>query len=401
MKEGGVALPSIRDWKASDFDGKRVLVRVDLNVPLLRGRVGEDWRLRAALPTIRFLADRGARVLLLAHLGRPGGKRVPALSLRPVARRLSTLLGKTVTFVPDVTGPRAEKAVLRAKPGDVLLLENLRFFSGEEKNGSAFTRALAKLGDHFVQDGFAVCHRVDASLVGLPKFLPSAAGLLLAEEIRVLSHLLTHPKKPFVVLLGGAKIETKIGVIPALAKKAQTVAVGGMLVIPFLKALGHRVGASPVRAADVRAAKRLLALRALLLPSDVVVARSVSAKPVVRRINEVEAGEFIFDIGPATIRAYAKRIRAAQTIVWNGPMGYGEVPAFSHGTNALAWIAASRSRGKAYGVVGGGETVQIVRKRQLGDWFDWVSTGGGAMLAFLEGKSLPGIAALSRRTRNA
>ncbi len=390
-------MQSIRDWKSAELDGKRIVVRVDLNVPIVRGRVVDDWRLRAVLPTIRFLTDRGARVILLAHLGRPKGKRVPELSLRPVAKRLATLLGKPVSFVPEVIGRRVQKAIARSAPGDVLLLENLRFFPGEEKNGVTFARNLAVLGDRFVQDGFAVCHRTDASLVRLPKLLPSAAGILLSEEVAVLSHLLTRPKKPFVVLIGGAKIETKIGVIRALAKKAQTVAIGGTLLVPFLKASGYDVGSSPVTAKDVRLAKQLLALRPLLLPTDVVVATSPKAKPFVRKVKEIGAGECIYDIGPATIRAYAKKIRSAQTIVWNGPMGYAEIPTFSHGSHALAWIIASRSRGKAYGVIGGGETIQIMRKREVIEWMDWVSTGGGAMLMFLEGKALPGIAAIQKK----
>lgn len=394
---GGQTVPSVRSWKSADIDGKRILVRVDLNVPIVGGRVAEDWRVRAVLPTIRFLTDRGARVILLAHLGRPKGKRVASLSLRPVAKRLAILLGKPVSFVSEVVGARVEKTIARSAPGDVILLENLRFYAGEEKNGVTFARALAALGDRFVQDGFAVCHRNDASLVSLPKLLPSAAGLLLSEEIAALSHLLMHPKKPFVVLIGGAKIETKMGVIRTLAAKAQTVAIGGTLLIPFLKASGYAVGASPVTAADVRVAKRLLALRSLLLPIDVVVATSPKAKPFVRKVREIGAGECIYDIGPATIRAYAKKIRGAQTIVWNGPMGFAEIPAFSHGSHALAWIVASRSRGKAYGVIGGGETIQMMRKREVIDWVDWVSTGGGAMLTFLEGKTLPGIAALQKK----
>jgi phosphoglycerate kinase len=393
----GYTIPSIRDWKSGEVDGKRILVRVDLNVPIVRGRVADDWRLRAVLPTIRFLTDRGARVILLAHLGRPNGRRVAALSLRLVAKRLSTLLGKPVSFVSEVIGPRVQKVIARSLPGEVLLLENLRFAPGEEKNGLTFARRLAALGDRFVQEGFAVCHRRDASLVRLPKLLPAAAGLLLIEEISALSHLLDRPKKPFVVLVGGAKIETKIGVIRALTEKAQTVAIGGALLVPFLKALGHAVGASRVAAHDVRLAKQLLTLHSLLLPTDVVVATSPKGKPMVRKISEIGEGEYVYDIGPATIRAYAKKIRSAQTVVWNGPMGYAEIPAFSHGSHALAWIIASRSRGKAYGVIGGGETIQIMKKREVIEWMDWVSTGGGAMLTFLEGKPLPGIVALQKR----
>jgi phosphoglycerate kinase len=387
---------SFADWKIN-LQGRRVLLRVDFNVPLKDGKVIEDRRLKSSLSTIRELKDRGAKVVIAAHLGRPRGRKTAALSLRPVARHLAKLLSLPVAFVPETVGERVERAVEKMKSGSVLMIENLRFNSGEEKNDPRFARALGAFADYYVNDAFASSHRDAASITGVPRYLPSAAGALLLEEVKVLSSLLEKAKKPFFVLIGGAKIETKIGVIKNLAKRANAVALGGSLVAPFLKAKGFPIGRSPALPKDVTLAKRLLRDKKILLPIDVVVAKNPKAKALVRDVSAIGRDEIIYDIGPETIRLYSGLIKKAATIVWNGPLGYFEIPKFSHGTKAIALIFAARSRGKAYGVCGGGETVQAVEERKVADWIDFVSTGGGAMLEFLEGKKLPGLKALGEK----
>ncbi|TAL18965.1 phosphoglycerate kinase [Patescibacteria group bacterium] len=391
-------LKTVKDWPAERLRGKRVLVRADFNVPMNKGKVGEDWRIKAALPTIRHLSAAGAKIILASHLGRPSGRRSPALSLRPVARHLQQLLGKPTRFVAAASGSKVVRAVRSLRSGDILLLENLRFEAGEGKNSPRFARALADLADFYVNDAFAASHRSAASIVGVQKYLPSAAGLLLAEEIQVLSRLLSNPKKPFLVLIGGVKIETKIGVISALARRATRLAIGGALAVPFLKAKGFSVGASPLKKSDVSLARRILRSRkSIMLPTDVVVAASPKSKAFVRRVDEVGPKEIIYDIGPQTIRAFAAEVKKAETIVWNGPLGLYEERRFSHGTRALALVFGARAQGRAYGVVGGGETIDALALAGVLGYIDWVSTGGGAMLEFLEGKQLPGIEALLTR----
>jgi phosphoglycerate kinase len=377
--------------------GRRVLLRVDFNVPVKNGRVLEEARLVASLPTINALRERGAKVIVATHLGRPQGRKVASLSLKPVASHLARLLKAPVAFSPEIVGPKTEAASARLRPGGVLMLENLRFDPGEEKNDPRFAKRLAGLADFYVDDAFASAHRPAASISGVPRYLPRAAGLLLLKEVEVLSKLLGKPKRPFLVVIGGAKVETKIGVIRTFARRATAVALGGSLVAPFLKAKGFSVGVSPASAADLAAAKRALGAKNILLPVDVVVAAGPKAKPRVADVADIRSKEVIYDIGPETIRAYAGLVKQARTLVWNGPLGWFEKPCYSHGTKALCLIIAARSRGRAYGVVGGGETIQAVRERGLADWFDWVSTGGGAMLEFLEGKKLPGLEVLRNK----
>ncbi len=390
-------LPSIRDWRKSELSGKRVFVRVDFNVPVEGGRVRDETRIIASIPTIKYLRERGVKVIVASHLGRPKGKKEAKLSLRPIARAFGRLLNFPVSFIPEVVGPKVERAIAKMEAGEVLMLENLRFNSGEEKAAVAFARSLARLADFYVDDAFASAHRASASISLLPRYLPAAAGLLLEEEIVVLSRLLGKPKTPFFVLIGGAKVETKLGVIKAFLARATAVALGGSLVAPVLKTRGYAVGASPVSKEDLLVAKKIPKSKKLLLPLDVVVAAGPKGRPAVRAVTEIGAKEVIYDIGPETIRAYASLIKRARTIVWNGPLGWFENPKFSHGTKALAWIVAARSRGAAFGVAGGGETVEALRERGVAEWVDWVSTGGGAMLEFLEGKKLPGIQALKKR----
>lgn len=376
--------------------GTRVLLRADFNVAVEGGKIRDDWRMTRTLPTIARLLRHGARVTVLSHLGRPEGKRAAAASLAPVARHLSELLRAPVAFSRDCVGPAAARTVASLAPGEVALLENLRYHAAEEKNGAAFAKALAAHGDLFVNDAFSASHRAHASIVGIPRHLPSVAGLLLEEEVDRLAALLSKPKRPFVVLMGGAKIDTKIGVMKALLARCDRMLVGGALALPFLAALGLRTGAARPGAGELRVAKTLIRNRKLRLPVDVVVAGGPNGKPHVRAVDGIGPKETVFDVGPATIRAYAAEIRAAKTIVWNGPMGLFEKKPFSHGTMALGRFVAIRSGGRAYGVVGGGETIDALHRTKMAEHVDWVSTGGGAMLEFLEKKTLPGLRPLRK-----
>lgn len=372
-------------------------MRVDFNVPVENGRVRDDWRLLRTLPTIRLLTEQGARLVLMTHLGRPGGRRVATYSVQPVAKRLTEVLGHRVAFAADCVGPSASRAVENVRDGEVLLLENLRFHAGEEKNDRTFARALADHGDVYVNDAFAAAHRAHASTVGITSHLPSYAGCLLEDEVSHLEAVLKKPKGPVAVLIGGAKIDTKIGVMKALLEVADTLCVGGALAIPMLAASGRGVGASVVRPAERTIAKSLLKKKALVLPIDVVVATSKSSGARACSVDEVRPRDIIFDIGPETIRLYAKHIRAARTIVWNGPMGLMERPAFANGTRALARHIGARATGRAYAVVGGGETVEAVRAVRMDEYIDWVSTGGGAMLEFIEQSTLPALVPLIKK----
>lgn len=391
-----------------DISGKRVLVRVDFNVPVTKGCVGdeEDWRLKKTLPTIEWLQDRGARVILASHMGRPNGKKDSKLKLDPVAKRLSQLLGATVVKLPDCVGSKVEKAIALMEPGDVVLLENLRFHAGEEKNDAKFAKALAKSADLYVNDSFATCHRKDASLVAITKELPSYAGFLLRQEIDALERIIERPRHPYLVVMGGAKVSSKIGVIERLLGVADRVLLGGALVAPFLKVMGFGIGDSLTSKEDEAAAKRLMKSKdasRLVLPIDLVTGNAKkpgdAAEHVLMTVapSELCKGKrSILDIGPRTVSAYASFIRSAETLVWNGPLGWFETPKFAHGTLALGRLIAARSKGKAYGVVGGGESVMALQRTGLMDCVDHVSTGGGAMLEFIEGKKLPGLEALKK-----
>ena len=379
-------------------DGKRVFLRVDFNVPLTGDEVADDTRIRAALPTITYLVERGCRVVLASHLGRPKGQVVPELRLEPVARRLSELLGRPVATTGDCVGPAASAAAAALGPGGLLLLENLRFHAEETANDPAFAAALAALADVYVNDAFGTAHRAHASTVGVPRVLPGVAGLLMGRELEVLGRLLTDPARPFVVLLGGAKVSDKIGVIEKMLTVADTLLVGGAMCFPLLLAKGLEVGRSKVEEGTAETARAVLAAAAgatceLVLPSDVVVAAEPAAGAArhVVGADAIPSAEMGLDIGPATAAAFAERLRAAGTVFWNGPMGLFEVPDFAAGTRAVGEAVAGCP---GVSVVGGGDTVSAVRSFGLADRITHVSTGGGASMEFLEGKALPGVEAL-------
>jgi phosphoglycerate kinase len=385
-----------------DVRGKRALVRVDFNVPLdERGEITDDTRIRAAVPTIRALREAGARVVLMSHLGRPKGKVAPAFSLAPAARRLSELLAAPVAMAADCVGPEAERVVNGLKDGDVALLENLRFHAEEEKNDPAFARALAALGDVYVNDAFGTAHRAHASTAGVADYLPAVAGLLIEKEIEIMGRALSAPARPFVAIMGGAKISDKIGVIDNLLTKVDTLILGGGMANTFLLAQGTQLGDSLVEADQAEVARQLIAKAAerkvsLLLPVDLVVADkfAADAEHKVVKADSVPAGWRALDIGPDTIKLYSDALRDAGTVVWNGPVGVFELAPFAAGTLA---IAAAVAQSGAVSIVGGGDSVAAVEQAGLADRMTHISTGGGASLEFLEGKTLPGVAALNDR----
>ena len=382
-----------------EVDGKRVLVRVDFNVELEHGRISDDGRLRAALPTIRSLRERGAVVILCSHLGRPSGKVVEDMRLAPIGRRLSELLGVEVTCVDECVGPKVEDAVREAKPGDVLLLENLRFHPEEERNDLDFARSLASVADVFVDDGFGVAHRAHASTEGVTNFLPSVAGFLMEREVEILGSVLESPERPLVVALGGAKVSDKIGVLENFLDKVDTLLIGGGMAATFLKARGLPVGNSLVEDERLDLARDMMRRAeengiSLLIPVDVVVADSFAAEARSRTVDveDVPDGWYIMDIGHKTLDVFRAEAARGKTILWNGPMGVFEFQAFSRGTRELA--AALASLDGATTVLGGGSTAEAVNSLGLADRITHVSTGGGASLEFLEGRTLPGVAAL-------
>jgi phosphoglycerate kinase len=390
---------TVRDVEVA---GRRVLVRVDFNVPLdEHGRVADDRRIRESLPTVRYLLEQGAAVVLMSHLGRPGGRVVEELRMAPVGERLAQLLGRPVRVLPDCVGPEVEAVVARLQPGEVALLENLRFHPGEEANDPDFAAALARLGDLYVNDAFGTAHRAHASTVGVAAHLPAVAGLLMEKEIRYLSRLLESPEHPFVAVLGGKKVSDKIGVLRNLLERVDAVLVGGGMAYTFLRSQGYRVGRSLVEEDKVELARELIErARArgvqLWLPEDVVVAERPSPE-VPRRVvpaGEIPEGWMGLDIGPRTAERFAGVIQGARLVVWNGPMGVFELEPFAAGTRAVA-EAVARCPGTT--VVGGGDTAAAVERFGLLERFDHVSTGGGASLEFLEGRELPGIRVLQDR----
>lgn len=403
---------TIRDVPPAGLRGKRALVRVDFNVPVNDGVVGDATRITAAIPTIRFLRDAGAIVVLISHLGRPKGKAEPTFSLKPVAPVLAEHLGTRVEFVPTSVGAEAEAAVRAAKPGDVLLLENLRFHSEEEANDPTFAARLAALGDLYINDAFGTAHRAHASTEGVAHLLPAYAGLLMEKELEVLGGLLAGAKRPFIVVLGGAKISDKIGVIENLMGKVDGFCIGGGMANTFLLAQNYGVGTSLVEQGAVATAHDILARTStrrvgLHVPTDAVVSTQ-SAKqllgehaqePMTRtvRIDEVGPDDAIYDIGPMTASYYSSVVKGARTVFWNGPMGMFEVPAFARGTIALARAVADASAKGTVSVVGGGDSVAAIEEAGIADTITHISTGGGASLEFLEGKALPGVAALKEK----
>jgi phosphoglycerate kinase len=376
-------------------NGWQVLMRVDFNVPIKNGKVGEDTRIRAALPTIQYLIDQKAMIVLCSHLGRPKGGPDPVFSLAPVAEHLSGLLKKKVAFASDCVGPAAEGVVAELKPGDVAILENTRFHPEEEKNDMAFAQRLAMLGTIYVNDAFGSAHRAHASTEGVAHYLPGVAGFLMEKEIEFLDKAANDPEHPYIVILGGAKISDKIGVITNLLKKCEKLLIGGGMANTFLKAKGIAVGDSLVEDGSLETAKKIMADAGgkLLLPEDVVVADKfdAAAQSKTVAVNAVPEGWRILDIGPATVKKYAAALQGAKLVVWNGPMGVFEFPNFAKGTRDLAQAVASCG---AITIVGGGDSVAAVTEAGLADKISHISTGGGASLEFLEGKVLPGIAIL-------
>ncbi len=383
---------SIRDI---DAHGKRVLVRVDYNVPLAEGKVTDDTRIRAAMPTVEYLLQHGAALILCSHLGRPKDGPDPKYSMRPVAAHLSELLGQPVAFAEDCVGPVAEAAAKALKPGDVLVLENTRFHPEETKNKPEMAQQLAALADIYVNDAFGSAHRAHASTEGVAHILPAVAGFLMEDEIRYLGQAIDQPKRPFVAILGGAKISDKIGVIRNLLTKADQVLIGGGMANTFFKAQGYQVSDSLVEDEALETARELLNQggTTLRLPVDVIIADRFEAEADMKTMpmGEIPAGWRILDVGPDTVAAFAKVISSAGTVVWNGPMGVFEFPRFAQGTFGIAKAVAESA---AISVIGGGDSVAAINQAGLADKITHISTGGGASLEMLEGLELPGLAAL-------
>lgn len=382
-----------------DVAGKKVLVRVDFNVPLNdKSEITDDTRITASLPTIQYLLEQKAAVILMAHLGRPKGQVKPELSLAPVAKHLGKLLGKKILFAPDCVGEAAQAAASKLKPGHILLLENLRFHKEEEKNDMEFAEKLASLADLYVNDGFGVSHRAHASVEGVTHFLPAAAGFLLEKEIQYVGQAVTNPLHPFVAIIGGAKVSDKIGVISNLLDKVDTLLIGGGMANTFLAAQGYKMGKSLVEEDKLDLAKELLAKAKknkvnMLLPTDLVMAAAFApdAEHVTEKVKNLNQAYMALDIGAETSKAYAEALADAKMIVWNGPMGVFEMDAFCKGTEAVAKAVA---KSRATSIVGGGDSVAAIEKLGLAKRITHISTGGGASLEYLEGKVLPGVAAL-------
>ena len=390
---------TLESLDAAGIDGRRALVRVDFNSPVKDGAVTDNTRIRAALPTIKYLRDRGARVVLLSHLGRPKGGPDPKYSMQPVVRELERLLGAPVTFLPDPTSEESVTSTRRLPRGGVAVGENTRFYPGEEQNDAALAQRFAALGDFYVNDAFGSAHRAHASTEAVARVLrPAVSGLLMEQELRYLGEALNQPKRPFVAVLGGAKISGKIDLVEALLPKVDAILLGGAMACTFFRAMGLETGTSLVETDRLDMAKALMdkAGDKLVLPSGGVIAekleRGVETRAVAR--EAVPPGWAIYDIDPATERAFATRIAGAGTVVWNGPMGVFETPPFDHGTLAVATAMAEATGRGAVTVVGGGDSAAAVSQAGLADRITHVSTGGGASLEFLEGKTLPGVAAL-------
>ena len=381
-----------------DVAGKKVLVRVDFNVPIKEGKIKDDTRITSALPTINYLLEHGAAVILMSHLGRPKGQPNLDYSMRPVAEHLAALISAPVKFAEDCRGEIAKAAAAALKPGEVLVLENTRFYAEEEKNDPQMSADLASLADLYVNDAFGSAHRAHASTYGVAELLPSAAGFLMEKEIKYLGDAIADPKRPFVAILGGAKVSDKIGVIENLLKKADKILIGGGMANTFLKALGYEMADSLVEAEVIDTAKALLEKSEgkLVLPVDMVLgdAFEAEAKMETLPVGDVPAGWRVLDIGPKTVEAFGAEIAKAGTIVWNGPMGVFEFPRFAAGTFAVAHKVAESG---AVSIIGGGDSVSAINQSGLSDKITHISTGGGASLEMLEGIELPGLAILSNK----
>ena len=387
-----------------EVEGKRVLVRVDFNVPLdeKTGAISDDRRIRLTLPTIKYLLDRRARVILISHLGRPKGKVVDGLRLTPVAQRLSQILGQQVGTATDCIGPEVEKSVGALKSSEVLLLENLRFHSDEETGSPSFAQALARLGDVFVNDAFGTSHRAHASIAGIANYLPAVAGLLLEKEVNTLGSILENPAHPFAALLGGAKVSDKVGMLENIINKVDCLLIGGGMAATFLKAKSYEIGLSLIEADRLDTAISLMEKATknrarLLLPVDVVVNKpSAEAQVKTVSVENIPPDWRIVDIGPQTVKDFSTELRRCRTIFWNGPMGIYEIPQFAQGTQAMARLLASLG---ATTIIGGGSTAELVTEMGLADKMTFVSTGGGASLSFLGGQTLPGVEVLIDKER--
>ena len=379
--------------KVKSLKNKKVLVRVDFNVPMEEGKVKDDYRIKAALPTINYLQGAGAKIVLISHLGEPGAKVVPSLSLKPVAKRLSQIIKKPVIFVPETVGYKADEAVAKMMPGDIVFLENLRFNSGELEDDLKFAKRLAAYGNIYVNEAFSVCHRKQASISAIKKVLPTYYGLQLVSEVTNLDKIL-KPKKPLVVIMGGAKISTKAPIISKIYDTADKILLGGGLANNFFKHLRLEVGKSLIDSDSEIYVKKFFKNQKMaskiVLPIDVVVCGR-NKRPKVKLLDEVIKTDTILDIGPDTISLFSSYIKTAQTIVWNGPLGKFEEDSYKHGTLAIATAVAARSTGKAFGLVGGGETVEALKQTKMEEYVDFVSTAGGAMLAYLGGNKMPGL----------
>lgn len=385
--------------KDLDLKGKKVFCRVDFNVPMKDGEVTDDTRIRAALPTIQYLSEQGAKVILASHLGRPKGQAVDELRLDPVAKRLSDLIGKEVVKTDSVYGPEVDEAISTLQDGDLLLIENVRFEAGEEKNDPTLAEAFANMADVYVNDAFGAAHRAHASTAGIAEKLPSAAGFLMEKEISVLGKALENPERPFTAIIGGAKVKDKIGVIDYLLEKVDNLIIGGGLAYTFVKAQGHEIGKSLLEEDKIDLAKEFMKKAEekgvnFVLPEDVVVADDFSedANTKVVSISEIPSDWEALDIGPKTSAKYAQIVKDSKLVIWNGPMGVFELNAFAKGTKAVAEGLANTD---GYTIIGGGDSAAAVEKFDLAQSMDHVSTGGGASLEFMEGKVLPGVALLS------
>lgn len=385
--------------KDLDVKGKKVFCRVDFNVPMKDGNITDETRIQAALPTIQYLSEQGAKVILASHLGRPGGEVVEELRLDPVAQRLSELLNKEVTKTDQVYGSEVDEAVGKMNDGDIVLIENVRFEPGETKNDPALAKEFAKIADYFVNDAFGAAHRAHASTAGIAEHVTSAAGFLLQKELEVLGKALSNPDKPFTAIIGGAKVKDKIGVIDNLLDKVDNLIIGGGLAYTFVKALGHEIGKSLLEEDKIELAKEYMTKAKekgvqFVMPEDVIVADDFSedANTQVVSIDSIPADWEALDIGPKTREKYAKIVSESNLIIWNGPMGVFELSTFANGTKAVAEALAETD---GYSIIGGGDSAAAVEKFDLADKMDHISTGGGASLEFMEGKVLPGVAALT------